>query len=188
MAGRLEFAAQAPGLELIEDRYDVEIAIPYDFPTSIASVRETAGRIPSTYHTLTNGSLCLGSRIRVRLIASASPSVLRFVERCVVPYLYGHSYFVKHGVMPFGELEHGEQGTLQDLGSLFGTTDRMQGAEFARLVTMKRRRANKHPCACGSRLRLGQCHNRKVNWLRDRLGRGAFRRELQMILAEMRRT
>jgi hypothetical protein len=187
IAGRLDFAAQAPGLELIEESYDVEITVPHDFPTSIASVRETAGRIPATYHTLTDGSLCLGSRIRVRLIASASPSVLRFVERCVVPYLYGHSYFGKHGAMPFGELEHGEYGTLQDLASLFGTTDLIKGAAFARLVTMKKRRANKRPCPCGSQLRLGRCHNKNVNRLRDRLGRAAFQRELQKILAEMKR-
>ena len=81
---------------------------------------ETGGRIPPTYHKLDNGALCLGSRVRLRLQTAGSPSVLRFVERCLIPYLYGYSHFSKTGKMPFGELDHGEIGSLQDLASLLG--------------------------------------------------------------------
>ena len=182
IGGTLAFAANGVGLETIEDNYQVRISIPQDFPGSVASVWETGGRIPATFHRLTDASACLGSRLRLRLIASESPSVLRFVERCVIPYFYGHSYFVKHGVMPFGELAHGEFGTVQDLASLFGTSNLKQGLAFAKLVTLKRRRANKRPCPCGSRRRLGRCHHRPVNRLRKRLGRATFSHEIQMIL------
>jgi hypothetical protein len=90
------------------------------FPERMALAWETGGRIPPDYHKLTNGALCLGSRVRLRLQMGGSPSVLRFLERCVIPYLLGYSYSVKHGAPPFGELAHGELGSLQDLAGLLG--------------------------------------------------------------------
>ena len=49
------------------------------------------------------------------------PSLLRFVERCLIPYLYGFSYFQRHqGKLPFGELAHGAEGIRQDYKDLFG--------------------------------------------------------------------
>ena len=98
-------------------------------------------------------------------------SLLRFVEKCVIPYLYGRSHFEQYATMPFGELEHGAKGIRQDLAELFGTSraDRME--EFARLTARKRRHANKELCPCASGLRLGRCHHRRVNALRKQLGR-----------------
>ena len=97
---------------------------------------------------------------------AGSPSVLRFVERCLIPYLYGYSHFSATGVMPFDELYHGELGSLQDLTGLLGT--KMDDAlPFCFLASMLRRRANKRPCPCGSGWRLGRCHNRRVNALRE---------------------
>jgi hypothetical protein len=110
----------------------------------------------------------------LRLILSESPSIVRFVERSVIPYLYGYSYFEKHRVMPFGELEHGNEGIRQDLASLFGRNCEDTVDEFVRLAAMRRRHANKKPCPCGSHRRLGRCHHRRVNALRDRLGRHWF--------------
>jgi hypothetical protein len=45
---------------------------------------------------------------------------------------------------------------------------------FVRLLTMKKRTANKLPCPCGSGDRLGRCHNRIINRVRSKLGRGWF--------------
>src|SRR5207302_8547551 len=42
------------------------------------------------------------------------------------------------------------------------------------LLSMKKRRANKLPCPFGTGMRLGCCHNRKLNMLREKLGRGWF--------------
>jgi hypothetical protein len=58
---------------------------------------------------------------------------------------------------------------------LFGVGPEAAVLGFVNLVAMKKRIANKKLCACGSGLRLGRCHNRRVNWLRDRLGRHWFR-------------
>ena len=174
VAGVLAFSAETPGKERIEDEYEVEIAIPERFPKWIPTVRETRGRIPPSFHKLDDGSLCLGSPTRLLLVLSESPSILAFVERCVVPYLYGYSYYLKHRMMPFGELSHRQEGIHEDLAAIFGIerVDAVRG--FLRLASMKKRQANKRPCPCGSNRRLGKCHRLRVNDVRSRLGRYWF--------------
>lgn len=184
LAGPIAFTAQPRDLGPITDEYHVEISVSPEFPRAVPAVRETAKRIPPSYHTLTDGTLCLGSPMRLRMIASESRSLTRFVDRCVIPYLYGRSYFEKHGTMPFGELAHGDDGILQDLAAIFGVNGRADPGEFVRLAALRRREANKHSCPCGSGRRLGRCHNRRVNHLRGRLGRSWFRASL----ASLRRT
>jgi hypothetical protein len=178
MRGALLFSAQAPDKEQITDEFQIAIAIPHEFPQEIPSVREIAGRIPGSFHKLNDGSLCLGSPTRLRLALLGSDSIASFVERCVVPYLYGYSYFEKHRTMPFGELTHGTLGLCQDLAPLYGTNHTDAVPQFVRLTSMKKRKANKKPCPCGSQRRLGECHHRRVNALRNRLGRNWFRRIL----------
>jgi hypothetical protein len=175
LAGTLAFDAEPPGKERIGDEYQIEILMPERFPTSIPSVRETGGRIPSSFHKLDDGSLCLGSPTRLRLMIFETTSILHFVERCVIPYLYGYSYFERHRTMPFGQLDHGQAGIRQDLASLFGIDRSDIVPQFVRLAAMKKGVANKEQCACGSQRRLGRCHNRPVNKLRERLGRPWFR-------------
>ena len=174
LAGVLAFAADAPAREQIADEYHIEIDVPDSFPEQLPSVKETQGRIAADFHKLEDRSLCLGSPTRLLLIARESVTLSRFVDRCVVPYLYGHSYFEKYRTMPFGELEHGATGIRSDFASLFGVGDPGAVAEFVRLTSMRRRQANKQRCPCGSLRRLGRCHNRRVNNLRKRLGRRWF--------------
>jgi hypothetical protein len=137
---------------------------------------------------LDDGCLCLGSQTRLLLMLSELPSIVSFVERCVIPYIYGYSYFEKHRVMLFGELAHGHAGLRQDLASLYGI--RREGAlpGFVRLTSMKKRLANKQMCPCGSNRRLGRCHNRRVNKLRDRLGRYWFASLYATLFADLRGT
>jgi len=175
LAGALPFVATAPEREQIADEYQIEIDVPDSFPEQLPSVRETQGRIPADFHRLEGGALCLGSPTRLLLIARESVTLPRFVDRCVVPYLYGHSYFEKYRTMPFGELEHGAAGIRDDFAGLFGVADLRSVPEFIRLTSMRRRQANKERCPCGSLRRLGRCHNRRVNGLRTRLGRRWFR-------------
>ena len=186
ISGTLTFRAEGCRTPMIEDSFEVRIEVPEQFPESMALVWETAGRIPLSYHHLDNQALCLGSRVRLHLEMEGSPSVLRFVDRCLIPYLYGYSHFSATGIMPFDELDHGELGSLQDLASLLGT--KMDDSfPFCLLASMPRRRANKRPCPCGSRQRLGRCHNRKVNALRDRVGRVFLQREMVRIVHALRK-
>lgn len=171
LAGPLAFSAIGPDGVTIDDEYDVEIAVAPEFPVRIPKVRERGGRIAPDYHKLEGGLLCLGQSTALRLILHSSPTLLTFIERILIPYLYGHSYFLKHHKMPFGELDHGDAGIRAELATIFGVRNGEQPEEFLRLAGLQKRRANKEECPCGSGLRLGRCHNRRVNKFRDRCGR-----------------
>lgn len=177
LAGDLTFRLQGPAHDPIEDTYEVKIRVPSDFPAEVPMVRETAGRIPEGFHKLEGNFLCLAAPTELRLRLNRSPTLPAFVEELVIPYLFGYSYFAKHGVMPHGELDHGSRGLLQHLAELFGTATILGVERFLLLASMRRRAANKRPCPCGSGRRLGRCHNRRVNELRNRLGRRWFRDE-----------
>ena len=174
IAGSLEFSAQTRGQELISDRYEISISVPPDYPRVIPLVRETAMRIPRAFHKLDSGHLCLGSPTRLRLILAETSTLISFVERCVIPYLYGYSILESGGILPFGELSHGARGLREDLASMISMDDDLVLLGFVRLLAMKKRKANKLPCPCGTGMRVGRCHNRKLNTLREKLGRRLF--------------
>jgi len=179
--GTLSFSAEKPGLERINDSFEVEILVPKDFPRDLPIVTEIGGRIPAKFHTNDDGGLCLGSPTRQSLAARAVPTLPNFVERCVIPYLYGFVYHSRYEKMPFGELAHGRKGLRDDFRSLFGVSTDSAATEMVRLAGMKKRPANKLSCPCGSGLRLGRCHNRRVNRLRSLLGRTWFRLQYRML-------
>lgn len=183
--GRLGFKATGPTGEVIEDEYKIEITVSPAFPVRIPLVRETGGRIALNYHKLEGNFLCLGAATTLRLQLRASPTLMTFVERIVIPYLYGHSYFQKHGTMPFGELGHGDAGILAEIAGYFGAREGAQPEEFLRLAGLQKRRANRQACPCGSGWRLGRCHHRQVNSFRGRMGRLWCRDEYERVVLNL---
>jgi hypothetical protein len=181
LAGELEFSAEAPGYDRLNDRYDVEIIVPASFPREPPLVREVGGRIPATFHTNPDGTLCLGSPAKLRLSLLRTPTLPGFVNQCVVPYLYGYTHWEKHGKLPFGELAHGPAGLRQEFAGFFGLADGRTAAALVRLAGMRKRVANKLPCPCGSGRRLGRCHHLAVNRLRYELGRKWLRQHSEQI-------
>lgn len=177
IAGDLAFTAAPRGLEVLTDEYAVEIEIPATFPRKLPRVWECRKRIPRTFHKLTDQALCLGSTIRLRLAVGRTPTLIEFVDKCVVPYLYGYSYLERHGRLPFGDLDHGNKGIIKDLSKLFGVETDEQCTGMVLLASLQRRKANRKRCPCGSGKRLGACHHRMLNNLRERCGRLTFRDE-----------
>jgi hypothetical protein len=112
-------------------------------------------------------------------------SLVGFVERCVIPYLYRYSYLKMYGEAPFDDLEHGPSGTTEDLRLLLGLKRQSEVLPFVRLIGMRKRQANKERCPCGSGTRTARCHNRLVNRLRKRLGRCWFRVVEQQLVNSM---
>lgn len=184
LAGDLPFRATGPDGRTVEDCYAIEIRVQSTFPRGIPTVRETGGRIAPAFHKLEGDLLCLGARTEIQIQLATAPTLLGFVDRLVIPYLFGHSYHEAHGVMPFGELEHGRDGLLQYFASLFRAPSRAAARVFVHLTSLRRRVANKEPCPCGSHRRLGRCHNRQVNRLRKLLGRSWFRGEFNAIATD----
>jgi hypothetical protein len=170
ITGEFSFRARWRGVE-VSDTYSIEIAVPASFPPDLPAVKEVGGRIPPDFHRYRDGTLCLGSPIRLSLTLGRSPDLSRFLECCLVPYLYGYSYKEQHGKLPFGELQHGGVGIVQDLQRLLGVSEQSTCIELLHLTSMARRLANRRPCPCGSGRRVGRCHHRVLNRLRAHFGR-----------------
>jgi len=88
-----------------------------------------------------------------------------------------------YGEAPFEDLAHGVDGIKEDLQSLLGLGVESDVLAYVRLVAMKKREANKERCPCGSRARVGRCHNRSISIWRKRLGRQWFRIVEQQLLS-----
>jgi hypothetical protein len=175
LGGDLAFSAQSDNVGAVDDSFLIEIRVPESYPVALPTVFERGGRIPTTYHKMTDGSLCLGSELAVRSKLSRAADLVSFIERCVVPYLAGYSVYVKTGSMPFGELPHGIPGLWVEYRQMTGATSDSVCKSFFELIGMKKRVANKLACPCGSGLRFGRCHNRRLNRLRAMASRAWFR-------------
>jgi hypothetical protein len=184
LRGRVTFVAAGVGLETLTDTYSISIRVPRRFPQAFPQVRDEGHRIDPKYHRLDDGSFCLGSPVRLRLQFARSPDLLTFFNELVIPFLYGYSYHEKYGRPAFGELDHGDQGLVDDFKSLFGLSSAVGCATMLGLIGMKKRVANKRPCPCGRGRRLGRCHWEQVQDFRRRLGRRWCRTQAQWISEE----
>lgn len=171
LAGQFRLCATWRRVE-ISDTYSIEITVPPSFPRDLPAVKEVGGRIPADFHHCADGTLCLGSPLRLSLELGKRADLPGFVKRCVVPYLYGYSHLEKHGKLPFGQLNHGAAGIIQDMQQFLGVRDEATCIELLHLTSLARRLANRGPCPCGSGRRVGRCHHRLINRLREHFGRG----------------
>lgn len=174
LAGTLAFTMEAAAKVRISDAYEIELLIPDSFPDDVPLARETGKRIRHDFHRLTNGYFCLGAPTRLKLTLACHPTLLGFIEHCLIPYLYSYSHLIQYGELPFGELAHGADGLLDDLGCLYGAPA-AAAPGLVSLTALRKRVANRKCCPCGSGRRLGTCHHGAVNSLRERLGRRWFR-------------
>jgi hypothetical protein len=177
--GRFAFSAHSNIHGTITDAFDLRILISQCFPRHVPQVIETGGRIPkiADYHVNPDGTLCLGSPLRLLLQLSRDPTLPGFATICLVPYLYAVCYKLRfHGPLPFDELAHGMQGILSDSIELLHLQTPAQARAALELLALKKRRANKHPCPCGCGKRLGKCTFKfKLHPLRKLASRSWFR-------------
>ncbi len=177
LRGELRFDAELAGAGTIRDAYEIGIDMPWRFPRLLPAVRELSGRVPRDYHTNLDGTLCLGSPVRLHLALAAEPTLLGFINRCVVPFLAGYSYLAQTGKEWTPGLDHGDDGLLDDYQALFGVQSEPACVRMMALLGRRKRLANKQACPCGSGRRVGRCHHRVLNPLREQLGRPWWRRE-----------
>jgi hypothetical protein len=172
--GTFSFIAEAAGRETIEDQYDLQLEIPERFPKSLPRVTEYGYKIPRenpAFHINPDATLCLGTELRLLLQLSRKPSLVGFSDNCLVPYLYAISTKLRHGgKLVFSELDHGSKGELSDYADLFGLDSPEAAGRTLQLIRVSKRIANKQPCPCGCKQRLGKCDfNRKVRRYRELL-------------------
>lgn len=170
LRGKFRFKADVSGGDEIDDSYKLEIVVPDKFPQALPKVKETGGKIPrdGNFHVNPDGTLCLGSPLRLLRKVHSTPNLTGFADKCLVPYLYAVSYKLMHGGnFVFGELAHGDQGIVDDYSVMLGLKERHQITQAIQLLGIKKRIANKKPCPCGCGKRLGVCPFRhKLNEFR----------------------
>lgn len=180
IGGVFEFTAVSTGQDQITDAYRLRILVPSRFPHDLPVVEEVDGRIPRSgaYHVNRDGSLCLGSRLRLLEMISRTPTLIGFAENCLVPYLFAVSRKLQQGgAFTFGELDHGFNGEIADYMNLFRLKNVTQVKRTVVCLQMKKRHANKLPCPCGCGKRLGICRfNDRVRKFRRLAERSWFRK------------
>lgn len=184
LAGQFAFVAEHPDHGRVSESFNLRIDIPAAFPRKLPIITETGGRIPrcGEFHVNGDGSLCLGSDLRLLEKLNRAPTLPGLAARCIVPYLYAISLKLKNGgPLVFGELAHGGKGMLQDYARLFSLPDAEKARKALALLAVRKRIANKHPCPCGCGLRLGRCpfHFRLLRF-RRLTSRSWFRSQLRM--------
>ena len=179
MQGRFAFTAHSEKHGQITDKYLLSIEVPRQFPKTLPRVTETEQKIPRNgeFHVNPDGTLCLGSPLRLLVKLASDPTLTGFTGKCLVPYLFAISNKLqKGGPLPFDELAHGVPGMLADYVDLFGLKEPEQARLAFRLLGMKKRRANKHPCPCACGGRLGKCRfNQRLSLFRRLASRSWFR-------------
>jgi len=158
LSGSLPFEASADGLETVTDKFEIELRIPPVFPDMLPRVRETAGRIERSYpHIYSDGSLCLAVPVEERRIFFEQPSLLGFVNRLVIPYLYGYCYWKQHGQHPFAEQAHGQEGIVQHYIDTLHLADELVALAVIIFLFEWGYRGH-HTCPCGSAVKVRNCH------------------------------
>lgn len=187
--GTHELNAIYPGGNLILETINLRILAERPQANYI-HVWETGGVIPRSpdYHVNDNGTLCLGSPLKLISLCEENHSLNHFFEMCVEPFLYRILHKLKFDYCPGGELEHGSKGVVYDYCELLGLREAQDVVQALNLLSLRKRLANKERCPCGCNLRLGKCnYNDRLKHFRKLASRGWFRGQLSLHFAAIQR-
>lgn len=180
LEGWFGFSATSGDLTL-SGRYHLSIDVPRDYPDSLPKVRELDGSIPrdseNSFHLNSNGDLCLGSELGMRIQLAGSADFNHFIERCLVPYLFAITKRLMDGQpLIFGELRHGVPGLVDDYLVTLGLRSVNQIPQAFHVLSLKRRCANRTSCPCGCGRLFKQCKlHTKLSKLRHVADRSWFK-------------
>ena len=167
LSGTLDFEASADGLETITASFDIELTIPHVFPDRLPRAKEIGGRIGADYeHLNTDRTLCLAIPIEQRRVFLEQPTLLGFVDRLLVPYLYGYCFWRKHGYHPFDEAAHGYEGILRHYVDTLGLRGPLEALAVICFLLEHGYRGH-HDCPCGSGRKVRACHGSVLRALHE---------------------
>ncbi|GAB2188790.1 hypothetical protein MAH1_03970 [Sessilibacter sp. MAH1] len=164
LAGEYHLKAQLLGSQLVERTYRLKLVCPRDYPAKLPTVIDEEKYFPRNqeYHTYGDGSFCLGSELKIKSLLKDDHSLSAFFSAIVDGFLYAVTHHIEYGNFPYGELEHGEQGLVDDYGEMFGVSGKLAVIRALQALGKRKREANKMSCPCGCGLRLGRCDYRFV--------------------------
>ncbi len=143
--------------QIIKDEYSIQIIVPESYPDCVPLAYETGNRILRYFHKYEDGSLCLGEPLAVWKTFSEQPTLLGFVQKCLIPYLYSYSFLRQFGKLPFGELPHGKPGQIKYYKDLFNVQTEYYLFGLISILAKGEYRGHNY-CPCGSNKRLRVCH------------------------------
>lgn len=161
------FALVHEGREI--DRYSLNISLPDDYPRSLPTVWETAGRIPRILdrHVFpATGALCLGVPAALWIVMRGRFEIDRVLKIPVRNFLIGNSMVDAGEAWPYGEWRHGPDGMLDFFAETIGTTDPAKIADLL-LGLLKGKVRGHWPCPCGSGTIIRKCHRTAIESLRE---------------------
>ncbi|WP_323586149.1 hypothetical protein [Aliarcobacter butzleri] len=163
LEGKFLFNAKTDGFRQINDFYILKIIVSNDFPSSVPTVIEIGNKIPKKeyFHINSDNTLCLGAPLKLLELLNKEPTLEGFIKYCLVPYLYAISLKIQDGIdLVFDELAHGNEGIFSEYSNIFGIKDENSIKQIIKMLSLKKRVANKEPCPCNCGQRLGKCKNK----------------------------
>ena len=181
LSGTLDFEASADELETITASFDIELTIPHVLPDRLPRAKEVGGRIGTDYeHLNPDGTLCLAVPVEQRRVFFEQPTLLGFVERLLVPYLYGYCFWKKNGYHPFNEAAHGNEGILRYYVDTLGLRGPLEALATICFLFEHGYRGH-HECPCGSGRKVRMCHGPVLRALHEHHTRETVRGDFMAI-------
>lgn len=155
--GKIQFRAQYLDHKLVDEAYLVEMELPPNYPSAPPIARELEGRVPNTFHTFSDGTLCLGAPLAVKVTFAKNSTLVGFVKTQLIPYLYSFSYAATNKELPYGELDHGAMGILNYYKELLQIDSAECCIRFLYILASQKYRGHLL-CPCNSGNILRKCH------------------------------
>lgn len=175
LSGLFEFNANFKD-ENIQDTYLIEISIPKDYPSQMPIVNEIGGRISDSFHKYSNSSLCLGIPLEIQLKFSEHKTLLCFIEKILIPYLYAFSYYEKRGTMPYGTANHDEDAEYLFYKKHFANLPDHAILDFLGILASKKLFKGHLECPCGSSKIFRKCHGPLITQMSNLLDSQSYYR------------
>jgi hypothetical protein len=112
------------GAEVLTAKYDVRIEERVDKSTSRLPALFVDGvePVPERHFNQKDHSACLCSPLEEREFLEPELHFTLFVERLIIPFLYGQTFYSSHRRWPWGEYAHGATGILEAYSTVHDPT------------------------------------------------------------------
>jgi len=165
--GTLYYRAINEG-HLIKDKFEIRIEIPPDYPKSTPVVYDEDGRTKGYPHTQNDGKLCLAEPVKEWMIFTENPTLLYYVQKLVIPYLYRFRFIEAHnGEKPWGERSHGGVGIIEHYEEYFNVTGKEKVLGLLEHLSIHKEIKGHPKCPCGSGELIRNCHVDELRRLKE---------------------
>ena len=124
------------------------------------------GRTKGYEHTQKDGKLCLAEPVKEWMIFTENPTLLYFVQKLVIPFLYRFFFLAEHnGKRPWGELPHGGKGLIEHYEKYFNVTGKEKVVRLLEHLAIHNEIKGHPKCPCGSGVKIRYCHAEELRKL-----------------------